>query len=482
MSEFAYNFINSLSMNEKAYFKKHAKGYSNSQEKNYLRLFDAFDKMDVYDKDKLVAQFRGEPIGKYLSTEVNYLLEQILKSLVNFSFDASVKRKLLKTILSIEVLIEKGFQKRALKILYKSKKLAYRFEEFTTVLELIQIEEEVLFTSGILGFTEQLAILNEERQTLNAQIQNLNTLRLMREQIRELQFSNVPFQEIFKHPHFHLEAAINRKVIPLSNKAKEHWYYIITLGYFLVQNYEKAKEVSEEYFTFLKDHDFKQQTVLTAISNHLYFCALTKDEDAYTPVLKRLEKLEQNPLNDQVYISYIKYARGLELHYQIKESDLIQSLINNLEPYLHSDLSKLASTQANYMYFLSVRTYLISGQFHTAVKWLNLWQQQGVLEYTLIYSRIFSMILHLELGWYDLLEKELDTTYKVLKRHKKHDDLSRAFLDFFKSQLKNPNQLQQSLKRLEEKLISIYNEVGRNHNFKFFNFLAWCQNRREEIE
>lgn len=482
MSEFAYHFINSLTMNEKAYFKKQAKGYGNSPEKNYLRLFDAFDKMDSYDREKLLEKFEGESIGKYLSSEVNYLLDQIIKSLVNFGIDTSEKRRLLKTILSIDVLIEKGFQKQALKILYKSKKLAYRFEDFTTVLQLIQIEEEILFKSGIRGFTEQLAILNEERQTFNAQIQNLNTLRLMREQIRELQFSNVSFNEISNHPHFHLESAITENFAPLSIKAKDHWYYIITLGYYLIQNYEKANSVSEEYITFLKEHDFKKQTVLTAISNHLYFCALTKNIDAYTDMLSRLDKLEQDPKYDRVYISYIKYARELELHYQLHNGEISPSFLNCLESFLHDHLTKMADLQSNYLLFLTVRTFLASGQYQSAVKWLNLWQQQGVLEYSLIYSRIFSMILHMELGWYDLLETELDRTYKVLKRHNKHDDLGRVFLVFFKSILKNPNRLAQSLTTLEGKLKSIYDEFGSSQNYRYFNFLVWCQSKRMDIE
>lgn len=479
MSEFIYRFIGSLSMSEKAYFKRQAKAHSQNKEKNYLRLFDAIDKMEVYDKDKLKAKFAGESIGKYLSSEINYLLDQLLKSLVNFNFDSSVKTKLQKSILNIDILIDKGFQKRALKLLYEAKKMAYRSEDFTTILKLMQIEEEVLFTKGILGFTEQLSILSKERQNINDQISNLNSFRLMREQIRELQFSGIPIEEIKNHPHFFLPSLSNGDLLPLSLSAKQHWYYIFTLGYYIIGDYESAKEIAKKYAELLGKHDylFEKLTLLIAISNHMYYCALTKDEVAYNNMLLHLNKLENDPSFDSVFISYIKYARGLELYYRMNEPNAGMALMNEVEQFVNSHISDLGTTQSNYLLFLSVRTCIISNEYLEAVDWVNLWRQHGSLKYTLIYSRLFSLILYFELDWNDLLRSEVDTAYKVLKRQGEYNALSKTLLTFFRNCLKGPNRHRELLIKLEADLISIYSEPERKNDLNYFNFLEWCQNK-----
>ena len=57
MSKIIFDFIHSMAMREKAYFKRFAATYSNNVKKNYLELYDFIENMKVYDARELKAHF-----------------------------------------------------------------------------------------------------------------------------------------------------------------------------------------------------------------------------------------------------------------------------------------------------------------------------------------------------------------------------------------------------------------------------------------
>jgi len=483
MKDFINEFVSALTMREKAYFKTYAQSSSGNKEKNYLRLFDAIEKMSDFDMEKLKEQFEDEPMSKYLSSEINYLLQQLLKSQINYHFESSPEWRLQKSILSIHILIEKGFQKKAEKMLSQAKKLAYHSEDFTTILKLIQVEEEVLFSEGILGFTDKLLELSEERNSIILKINNLNTLRLMREQIRELQFLDLAVVDYPKHPHFYLHKVIN-EVHPLSLKAAQHWHHIKNCGYFLIKEYDKAKIVTKEYITFLEMHHhlFKKKNKITAISNHLYNCALTKDKHSFYKTIEGLKKYEEKESNQQQYIDFFKYARELELYYQTNDIEGSKKLMKDIYPFVLQNLENLGASQSNYILFLSIRAYIVSYQYNTALDLLNIWFKHGVLDYTIAFAKLFMLIIYLELGWTQILSSQLDTVYKYLMRKNKYDELSRTLIHFFNRHIKQPNHLLKSVQKLEQELVFIYSNFKLTQDFEYFNYLEWCQDKKKRLE
>ena len=78
--------------------------------------------MKSFQKDDLKNHFKGTPIAKYLSSEISYLKNKILASLINFHSNNSPRNKVQKGILSIEILITKEFRKEAMKKLIFLKK------------------------------------------------------------------------------------------------------------------------------------------------------------------------------------------------------------------------------------------------------------------------------------------------------------------------------------------------------------------------
>jgi hypothetical protein len=482
MSDIIFDFVRSLTLREKAYFKRYAQLHNASEDKNYLKIYTYFEKQKKYDEQALKIHFKGETFVKYLSSEKHYLLEQILNSLINYHSNTSTNRKLLKLILYINILSEKGFRKKATKIIQKAKTLAYRHEEFTIILQLIQMEEEILFSHGILNYVQQLETLKEEREEITKKIQNLNELRLLKAQARELQFEYMPhvsnpskYPHIFENP---LLANINHIK---SLKAQEVWYYIKCITHYLIRDFEKSQRYYKDYLSFFEKNEylFSINQKLPVLSNYMYLSAKIKDEKHFMIGHQKLIDLLGKKDIDAAYIYYIKYARMLELYHKVNNQPAAKKLLPEISDYIDKNSEKFGSTEIDHIIILLIRAGIETKQFDKAQQWVNLWYKKVTIEVSLNIVKLFALIIYYELKYFNLLTHEVSSTYKILKSRKKLTKLEQSFIRFFKKILHDPHsgKNQKTLKTLHESLSEIKKDPTQNILFEQFDFLKWCEDQ-----
>ena len=467
-------------MNEKSYFKKFATIHSVNSSKNYLRLFDALIEMEEFDAKALQKKFEGESIERYMSSEMNYLEEQLLKSLTNFSFEKRKKNQ--KHIHYISILIDKGFRQRAKKFLKKTKTTAYKKEEFTTIIKLIQLEEEIFFRDKDFDFLEKLTKLNEERKEIYAKIQNINELRLLREQISKAQFLHGYIHDQSKFSEFYHASLMVSPDHALSFKAKEHWYYIRSILFYLIRKYKKAQEANLDLLKIMRENDdlFNASDILPITSNVLFSSALIKDEITFFQTLPILDSLKSKPTIDKIYIEYVKYSRVLEFFYQKMDLDSTIKYTEDISPYILKNYQSMAFLPLNHTLLVMTRAEIITRRFKKAINWLNIWLKEGIADHSLIHAHCFLLITRYEMGWNKLLEAELSTTYKLFKRKGKYDDLAQAMVAFFRKYLRYPDKEISYLKILVDKLTTIKANPEKNHAFEYFDFKNWGELQLEK--
>ncbi len=476
MSQFLFDFVHSLSMREKAYFKRYVNIHASSSNKNYLKIYDAIEEMKSFKKNELKNHFKGTPIAKHLSSEVSYLKNKILASLINFHSSNSPRSKVQKGILSIEILIAKNFRKEAMKKLFFFKKIAYRQEEFLFILKLIELEENILFKEGIFGFQDVLKKLKEERNSITAAIQNLNDLRILREEIRELHLTVRFITDEFRSQKvFRKNPILASEDLCLSIKAKSHWYYIHVFKCFLIRDYKSALNISEKYLLFLKEHPniFPFSSLLPPISNFTYFAAKTKNKVALKKGINKLNDLALIPNIDLTYINYIKYSRHLEFAYTTNNILLAEQTLNLSIELINSKSEQMGSVQVAYLLFLIVRATIVLEKYELGATQLNRWLQLEVLKYLEIQAKLFCLIIHYQLKWTQLLASEVLTLKKLSKEFPRDKDIINAFYVFFKKEIKVPNQTQVHAKQLQKELKKIKKDKEGNFVFDDFDFFRW---------
>ena len=478
MSKYIHELVHKMTSREKGYFKKMST-LNGKSDKHYLQLYKYVELNPIYNLQHVNDQFKGSPLGKYLSSEYNYLAEQLMKSLVNFHFEKSDKNKIRKSTLFISILIEKGLRTKALKILNHIKKIAYRNEYFSQVLTLIDFEEEILFKQGILGFTKQLNKLEIERQQLIDKINNLNRFRLMRERIKELWFKE-GYLNFNSHKHPLLQdAVLDNEDEALSLRAKEHWHYIVSMREFIYQNHNTAVARFNDGIAFVEKYEylFIKENLLVYLSNYLYNCALSKNLSSFNIILKRLNNLEET-----LYTKYINFSRSLEMFYQLKDFKKSEALDNEVFTFVCKHKDQMELTQSNYLYFLLVRNKIIQRDFEKALDYIHFWLQIKLIDYYYLHIKIFSLIVQYELEHYILLKSEINTTYKTLKLYKQYNYVSKKLIAFFKRIIRSPEKELILLTNLKQDLSQENKYENGEKNYKYFDYLIWVDNRIEHCQ
>ena len=143
----------------------------------YILLFDAIDLQEEFNDDQLKALiYEGEPIQSRKYSELKaYLYDLILKSLHGFDEKSSVDFKIKGLLHSVRVLYKRSHYDDCKEILQKVKKLAYSYESFANILEVLNWEKQIAYAQMDIPFLDSdLDRIDEEERLCMEQLQNLS--------------------------------------------------------------------------------------------------------------------------------------------------------------------------------------------------------------------------------------------------------------------------------------------------------------------
>ncbi|MFK8007725.1 MAG: hypothetical protein AB8H03_15210 [Saprospiraceae bacterium] len=138
-----HRIIKSLSKAEKRHFKMCVNSV-HKNENNYTILFDAIDRQEEYNENKLLRKLKKHPFSKQISRTKYLLYEQILKVLRQLYSSRSEHAKLGSLLDSAEVLFNKTFYQQALEVLKRAKKIAIANELYGLQQEIMEREKLLL--------------------------------------------------------------------------------------------------------------------------------------------------------------------------------------------------------------------------------------------------------------------------------------------------------------------------------------------------
>ena len=166
-----YDLIKSLTGNEKRFFKIYASRHVTSGKNNYVKLFEAIDKLGVYNDKKLKSKIRNESFSKHFSAEKNYLYNLILECLEIYHKDSSVDRVINKYINIARILSEKRLDKQTITMIEKAKALSEKYNRFESIIPLTILKKNIGFVNDSITRSD----LENYYDELFKNIQKLNT-------------------------------------------------------------------------------------------------------------------------------------------------------------------------------------------------------------------------------------------------------------------------------------------------------------------
>jgi len=487
-----FDLIKSLTKSEKRFFKLSSS--LQSGKKNYLKIFDVIDKQDEYDEEAIKRTFKTKRFVQHFPSEKNHLYKLILKSLRAYKSDNTINSILQQEIKNIEILYHKALYKEANKFLQRAKKKAKEHEKFYYLYELLLWEKILLEEEYEEGeFTKDIdSLIIEERNVIN-KLRNLAAYHILYSKINYIFRSGGYVRnaidrkivaEIVNHP------LISEKNTALSKRATTICYYI--KGYcalanqdtkLCLENFRKVKKVFDQN-PLIKDDLTKRY--INTIANMLNCHIEMGNNDEARTLIDEMNRLPENrsfsSFDSRVRIFTSSYLNQLNLN--AKNGNFEESV--KLSPEIIEQLgkfeNKINKEQEVLFYFKLAYAHFCYGDFNVALFWINkvLNDNEPSLRQDLYgYSRLFNLIIHFELGNFELLEYIIKSTHRYLNKRQLAYKIEEIIIKSLKALSKN-----KSKNEYDDILIGIQNDIsalGDNEYemvaLKFFDFSAWVHSK-----
>lgn len=484
-----YNLVKSLSGSEKRYFKLFVTTKEKGNNK-YARLFDAIDAQIAFDDEELRQSIYGDaPIETRKYSELkSYLYDLILKSLQSYDEKSSVDYKLKNMLLAVRTLFKRSLFEDCKDILKKAKKTAREYEDFNTLIEILDWEKRIAYTQTDIAFLDkELNRISDEEKKYIEQLNNVSAYRSVFFKI--LVSLRKDYYGKSDQQKKELERAVGSPLMKSieeasSNKAKILFYRIQSIYFFANSEFNKFYDTSKLLLNFMENNDrlLKEDVseYISALNNHIVSCGILKNYKEVRGTLEKLSKVRPITKDDTVKIGRQYYMNKFRLCITSGEfAEGLEELKKHLKEIEKAD-KKLFNKNSFYFQYFCI--YFGSEDFNSALNVLNEWLSvmAGSVERKDLQSlaRILNLIIHYELGNTILLDSLLRSTYRYLNKENRLSEIEKKLMNFIKeaNQIQSKKENKQALEKLRADFEGLSNTPAYGI-FGIFDLDAWIESK-----
>lgn len=488
-----FDLIKSLTKSEKRFFKLSSS--LQTGEKNYLKIFDAVDKQSEYDEAALKHQFRKETFIKHFPSEKNHLYKLILKSLRSYHSDNSVSSVLKQELKNIEILHNKALFKECNKFLMRAKKMAIQHEKFYYLFELISWEKKLLEEALEDGqFTKDLDTLIKEEQEVIEKLRNLAAYHVLYSKINYV-FRSGGFvrneedkrlvEEIKNHP------LIKGKNTALSKRAATICYYTQGFCHLAYGDHQTALTKFMRVKEILDDSNIRVDLAKRYVRtlNNIITCHIDQKQfDEARAVVDEMRNISSKKGFNRTDVQVAIYKNTNIAELQIchftgnfeKGLALVEEVVEGMEAYE----GKLHKEQVISFHYQIAYIYFGAGLYNKALFWINkvLNDNENTLRQDVYsYARLFNLVIHYELGNYDLLEYITKSTQRYLSKRQRDYTLEKLIIEYTRKLIRASNVIEKKelFAKFKEELETAVEGPEQRVVLKYFDFIKWADSKVE---
>ncbi|MCT4579846.1 MAG: hypothetical protein N4A35_00390 [Flavobacteriales bacterium] len=490
-----FDLIKSLTKSEKRFFK--LSSALQSGDKNYMRLFDEIEKQDTYDEKHLKKIFEKETFIKHLPSEKSHLYKLILKSLRGFHADNSISSVLKQEIKNIEILYNKALFKECRKFLKRAKAKAKEYEKFYYWFELISWEKRLIeeeYEQGIFSFDlEQL--IQEELEVIE-KLRNLAEYQMIFSQINAIfrtGLHNRPNEELATVEEIANHHLIKGKNTALSSRAATICYYIQGICNATQRNYPVALTKFSRTLEILDNNpkikiDLAKRYVSTL--KNLIFCNIDaynlKEAQRLIDLLKNLSGTTGfNSLDVRLKIFTFSSNTQIIVYDHLGEFQKAKETVLLMEEGLEKFKHQINKEQKVLFYYNIAYVYFGVKEYKLALKWINKVvndNERKLRQDIYTYGELLNLLIHFELGNYDLVEYLSKTSRRQLQRNKLKKGIEVAFIKLVLSLIKkNQSERKNALNKFSIRLTKEYSTPEDSAIKEYIDIEAWVRSKMENI-
>ena len=484
-----YVIIQSMTPNQKANFTKYCK--VNRSSSNSLILFNALNKLQEYDEEKLIKYLLKKKKNKLvdnLPTQTILLYKLILRIMRFVTDEKNMDDKLWNTFKDAIFLQDQGFSLRPQRMLKKLKKDAIEYDMKTLQWEVYKYERKgAINKSGINSLDSVLEINNRGKALVKAMLLE-EELRGIYKQIFYLSRNiSAIKKDTVKMILLDVETALNEIDKNQCNCFHTKIYYLGSMMklYELKSDKEAVFRCIEEMDQVYKVHEnaskvsyFKYSNFL---SNYLY-CLIEYDmpSNQVEKILTKIKSIEPNTLSEEIV--QFSNVYHYELFYYLKQGafEKIEQLIPTLLEEFEKYDDKIELGRKIVMYYNLMIYYFIVADFDSSYVWLQKILDHGKKSGRIEFyhnSQFFELLLHYEFGNTQYLKSLVE---KIKRNFKKVED-SKEFVDLI-ANLMNAHYKMPLVKKDFELALKKFDKIDKTKNgtFPFDEIKIWLRSKVEK--
>lgn len=485
-SEKLFKLIQSMSANEKNYFKRQTAAHNRKLDNEYLDVFDAIAKQKEYDEAALLKKFEHRDFIKQFAAIKSYLYKVVMQSLIDLYESKDIISQIYKMRSEARVLIERGLIKDGLQIYKKAQEKAQGWD--LPILQLSLLLDEHKFTSNFNDFSRaEIDAFHAKYRSLTDLISNMSAYSKLydsfiywakRERSLRDKEALAYLEEIIQSP----------KVLALEENTafmSKLQYYSILERYAMIKgNYDGVLQCMTQLFAL---YDAYPQMKIVDEKNYFIICTnylntlyrLRKAALLHTELVKFEAMQFENP-----EISVLHFSRLLILKLALCEisGDCkdFQKIVTKIEEAFDNPPYELSTIEWRLLLYNIVNLYILQGDFQKAQDWvirlLNLpkTNQQDDLQRAAV---LLQILIHYQLGDEFLLEYLSTTIKRKMNQKNRLYAYEKLFLDLFHKLIHTTADKRQSvLKKFMKACQKLFqNESELAANNEYFNLQLWIE-------
>jgi hypothetical protein len=464
-----HELIHSLSPNERRYFRLYAlPGGGATPDNNYMRLFEVLLAQTHYDEAVLKQHFAQDKLVRYLSSEKNYLYRLLLRCLRTMHEEGSPRAQLRTQIENATLLFERGLYSQAQKVLRRARATAEAAENHIGLLEIHVLERRLW---KILSdkhraeiadrlIREQLACLERLRHTY-AYYDLYDRMFLLTHQKFSMRThaAHPELQAILADP------LLQDMTLADSFEARQFYWLCQAWRHQLLGDQEQLYEALAQNITWWEAHPLQVEAdpgrYVVVLSNYLHAAGLLSRYTEFPAVFAKIR--QARPSHQHGDTQVLQTLHYYELLYALNMADwqAARQSAAEIGTFLAQAGERVAiGRRLAFWYNLTILSFILE-DYSAALGWVNtIIQESGaeIREDIQHFARILVVLIHFELGNWEILEYLHRSGYRYLFSRKQLHPYEKRLMDALKAlmQLAEPAMQADVLLALRQDLDEIF--------------------------
>ncbi len=490
-SDALFLLVKSLEKSEKRNFKLYAKRNTASSDLKVVLLFDALDKMSIYEEKDLLQ--KAKTITKLqLSNIKANLYKQLLASLRLLNDENNIDIQLREQMDHAKILYNKGLYHQSLKMLARIKETAKAYHQLTLLQQTLFFEKkiETLFiTRSMQDRADSLCVESDE---VNKQLTLVNQLSNLSLQL---------YSWYIKNGHARNAKDLNslqkyfEKELPADALGAEGFYeklylYQCHVWYAFIRQdflhyYRYTQKWVDVFSLFPELVKVETSSYIKGVHNLMNAQFSLMNVDKLASCIAAFEKftkqkfLQENEMNRILAYQYLYTAR-INLYFLQGNFTKGIRLVPFLEKMLKEYEVYLDKHRVLVFYYKIASLYFGSGNHEKAIDYLDLViNNKGELRTDLqCYSRLLHLIAHYELGNFDLLEYLIKSVYRYMSKMENLSKVEEEVFSFLRRAFHvGAHALKPEFEKLLLKLKKYEGNPLESRAFVYLDVISWLESK-----